>query len=108
MADTNPELTKLVIAEREAGLTMSAISEKMNALGYCTTKNSVIGIINRRAKHLVGEPNSKYTVSYYAKDDAAIQPPRTLWDRMQALHDRMDAVLAECRSVPRLAASHEL
>lgn len=76
-----------VIRLRESGLTMSQIARECGV-----TKNTVIGIVHRHARHLVDEsrPSSP--------------PPRTLWDRMQALHDEMDAVLA-AYPVRRLAGS---
>lgn len=67
---TRPELEARIIAERESGLTMSQIAEKITRLGHPCTKNVVTGVIHRRAPELT---------------NAEIDRP---------LHDEMDRVLS--------------
>jgi hypothetical protein len=67
-----------------AGMTTNDIAEQFDL-----TKNAIIGIINRHHPDLVE-----------TKDD---RPVRNVFDRCDALHARMDAVLAETRGIGRIA-----
>lgn len=64
----------------------SITAEKL-AAKYGVTKNAVLGLVRRRGW----------------KNRGDIKPVRTLFDRLQALHDRMDRLLEETKNVGRYA-----
>ena len=80
----NPERNRQIIAlYAEGGLSMSEVGQRLGV-----SKGVVNGVITREASELI--------------DPKDLQPHRTLFDRLDALHSVIDAVLAEGRQVPRV------
>jgi hypothetical protein len=87
------ELEKRVIALRGDGLSASAIAAELGM-----TKNQIIGRLYRQAHPERGT----YAWRMCGLGGSKYDGPTTL-DRLQAYHDKLDAALAECKSIPRIA-----
>ena len=74
-----------IIALRQEGLTMREIGDRLGV-----SKAVACGVIDRHAPEL--------------KDPSLFRgpEPRTLYQRCDALHARMDAILAETKDIPRV------
>ena len=80
-----PHLCQAVLALAAEGLSATEIGRRLNM-----TKNKVVGWCYRNAPDAL----------QYSRGRIRYDGPTTL-DRLQQLHDRMDAVLAEWESIPR-------
>jgi hypothetical protein len=90
-----PELQNRVIALQEQGLSRSKIASQLDM-----TKNQITGWLDRRAH----PERATYAWRVLGQRDSDYDGPATL-DRLQAYHDKMDAALAECNSIPRIAVT---
>ena len=94
------DLLARIYAERKLGTTMSAIADKMTKTGKfgTVTKNQVIGMLHRFAKRPGGQL-PRTPAGPRAAPVPTGKPLRTLFDRCDALHAKLDQVLAECRHI---------
>ena len=76
------EVIDRVIELKLEGYNTSKIAALVTVDGPALSKNAVIGILRRHAHELTGAPTAK--------------EPTTLFQRLDAMHAKLDAVLREC------------